>query len=270
MQQQSTHHPIKHHLHAIWEYISLYLGLGVLGVVCLLWLPVATVLNIILPARTGGIMGRYVISFVFRLYLRILTLLGACQFDFGGLESLKNQSPMIIAPNHPCLLDAVIVISRLPNMLCIMKAALLDNIFLGTGARLAQYIRNDSAIKMIRDAVKSLKNDSHLLIFPEGTRTTRLPVNPFTGGLAIIACKAQVPIQVVFIETDSAYLSKGWPLFRKPSMPISYRVRLGRRFEPTTSARSLMKDLERYFTTELSLNPPMPDPATSVSATVHS
>jgi hypothetical protein len=31
-------------------------------------------------------------------------------------------------------------------------------------------------------------------------------------------------VQTVFIETDSAYLSKGWPLFRKPSMPITYRI----------------------------------------------
>jgi len=60
-----------------------------------------------------------------------------------------------------------------------------------------------------------------------------------------------VPIQTVFIETDSAYLSKGWPLFRRPSMPITYRIRLGRRFEAPEKARVFSEELERYFIDEL-------------------
>ena len=43
------------------------------------------------------------------------------------------------------------------------------------------------------------------------------------ASIALIAHRAQVPMQTILIETDSAYLSKGWPLFRKPPMPIHYR-----------------------------------------------
>ncbi|TPW14759.1 MAG: putative phospholipid biosynthesis acyltransferase, partial [Halothiobacillaceae bacterium] len=66
------------------------------------------------------------------------------------------------------------------------------------------------------------------------------------------------PVQTVFIETDSRYLSKGWPLFRKPALPITYRIRLGRRFEPQDNVRSLVTELERYFAAELSGRAPMP------------
>lgn len=249
---------MKRQLQTVYEYICLYLGLALLGALCLFWSTVAMVLHQVLPRRSGGVVGRFAIMLVFRIYIRSLSLMGACRFDISALDSLQGQPPMIIAPNHPCLLDAVLVISRLPNVACIMKAELMDNIFLGAGARLASYIRNDSMLKMLSEAVDSLHQGCHLLLFPEGTRTTRLPVNPFIGSIGLIARRAKVPVQTVFIETDSAYLSKGWPLFRKPSLPITYRVRLGRRFDPTTNAKLFMHELEQYFITELAEHTPLP------------
>ncbi len=136
-----------------------------------------------------------------------------------------------------------------------MKADIVDNVFLGGGARLAAYIRNDAHLSMIKQAVAELKGGSHLLLFPEGTRTTRWPVNACTGAAALIARKARVPIQTLLIETDSAYLTKGWPLLRRPTLPITYRIRLGRRFDPPDDARGLTEELERYFIAELRNTP---------------
>lgn len=252
-------------LQIVYEYLCLYLGLALLGAFCLLWSAFAIVLYLVLPRRRGGALGRLAIMLGFRVYLRSLSLMGACRFDISALDSLRGQPPMIIAPNHPCLLDAVLVISRLPNVTCVMKAELMDNIFLGAGARLASYIRNDSVLKMLSAAVDSLHQGCHLLLFPEGTRTTRLPVNPFIGSIGLIARRAKVPVQTVFIETDSAYLSKGWPLFRKPSLPITYRVRLGRRFDPAMNAHLFMHELEQYFTAELAERTSMPELPPSVT-----
>lgn len=242
----------------LYEYFALYLGLTTLAVLCLLWLPVATVLHLVLPARFGGVLGRYAITVGFRLYLSVLTWLGACRFDLSALDALRKQGPVIIAPNHPCLLDAVMIISRLPNVVCIMKAALLENVFFGAGARLASYIRNDTPIKMVNAAGEALRDGHHLLVFPEGTRTTRLPVNSFVGSVALIARRAGVPVQTVFIETDTAFLSKNWPLFRKPTLPIHYSVRLGKRFEPMDNARAFTATLEQYFAEEFRDRAPMP------------
>jgi len=120
------------------------------------------------------------------------------------------------------LLDVVLVVSRLPHVVCIMKAEILRNLFLGGGARLAAYIRNDSCFAMIRTAAAAVGAGSQLLVFPEGTRTRRAPVNHFEGGFALIAKTARVPVQTVFIETNSLFLGKGWPLFRKPAFPLTY------------------------------------------------
>ena len=234
-----------------YDYLVLYLGLIWLGIVCLTWTPIALFAYPILPMRWGRALGRYVTMVGFRMYLASLSLSRRCSFDLTALDVLRNEPSLIIAPNHPGMLDAVMVISRLPNVACVLKANLMNNLFLGAGARLARYIRNDPVRRMVQIASEDVAEGSHLLLFPEGTRTVVDPVNPLKGSVALIAHHAGVPIQTVLIETDSRYLSKGWSLFRKPPMPIHYRVRLGRRFDPPQHTHDFMTELEHYFAHEL-------------------
>ncbi|MEW6707109.1 MAG: lysophospholipid acyltransferase family protein [Pseudomonadota bacterium] len=169
------------------------------------------------------------------------------RIDSEALDALRDERGLIVVGNHPSMLDALILVARLPRSACIMKAELMRNVFLGAGARLARYIRNDSARGMIRLAVQDLKAGGQLVIFPEGTRTTTNPVNPFRPGVTLIAKLAQVPIQTVFIDTDSPYLGKGWPIWKLPPLPIRFSVRLGRRFEPQADADALLAEMERYM-----------------------
>jgi len=243
----STSIPLRRALHGLYEYASLWFGLGLLGAMSLVWSMLSVPLYYLLPKRWADPLGRWSITNGFRLYLGALALIGACRFDIRGLDALRAEGPLVIAPNHPCLLDALMVISRLPNLACIMKASIVDNVFFGAGARLAGYIRNDAQLSMIKQSVAELKRGRSLLIFPEGTRTTRWPINPCKGTAALIAARAKVPIQTLCIETDSAYLSKGWKLFRRPTMPITYRIRLGRRFDPPEKAGVCTEQLECYF-----------------------
>jgi 1-acyl-sn-glycerol-3-phosphate acyltransferase len=120
-------------------------------------------------------------------------------------------------------------------------------VFLGSGSRLARYIKNDSPRQMIRESVENLRRGCVLLLFPEGTRTTRAPINSLTPSVGLIAKLANVPVQTLLIETDSPYLSKGWPLFRRPNLPITYRVRLGKRFAAPVDAAAFTVELDDYF-----------------------
>ena len=236
---------------AVYDYAILYLGLTWLGVLCLAWTPFAMVLNPILPDKWARPLGRWVIMAAFNLYIKSLSASRRVHFDISALDALRGEGPMIIAPNHPCILDAVMVISRLPNVACVMKTSLKRNIFLGAGSRLARYIGSEPLRGMMHSAVEDFQNGSHLLLFPEGTRTTQDPVNVFSGSIGIIANKGQVPVQTVLIETDSQYLRKGWPLFKKAPMPIAYRIRLGKRFDPPTNTQAFMTELHDYFANEL-------------------
>eukprot|EP01136_Pigoraptor_vietnamica_P011748 Opistho-1_new@50966 len=112
---------------ALWtayEHLAMVVGLGSLALICLAWLPLALVLRRLLPPATGVWLGRQFVMRGFRGYLGILSTLCACRFDLSELDGLGQQGPMVIAANHPSLLDAVMINSRLPNAVCVMKAEL--------------------------------------------------------------------------------------------------------------------------------------------------
>lgn len=233
------------------ETIRLLLGLVLLGLLSFAFSLMALSMYAFLPRVHSKRIGRKLIARLFRLYLRLLVLMGACRFDLTELDALRAGPAMIIAPNHPSLLDAVMILSRLPNAACIMKADIVNNVFFGAGARLAAYIRNTPLRTMVQLAVADLRQGSHLLLFPEGTRTMRFPVGPMQGTTGLIAKHAGVPVQTVFIETDSGFLGKGWSLLWTPKMPITYRIRLGKRFDPPSHTAHFASELEQYFQSAL-------------------
>lgn len=237
---------------ALFQYPLFYFGLLLLGSMCLGWCAYAWVKRPFLSPEEGRALGRAGISRGFAIYFNISTRLGLTRFELDELDALNGQPSMILAANHPTFLDAVFLISRLHNVGCIMKADVVDNPFLGAGARLAQYIRNDNVSNMFRLSVQDLQQGSHLLVFPEGTRTIQRPVNDFKWGFAYIAREANVPVQTMFIENDSAFLTKGWPIHHKPPrFPMVYRVRLGQRIQPGSDPRQFAKELQQYFEREL-------------------
>jgi 1-acyl-sn-glycerol-3-phosphate acyltransferase len=239
------------HLRHAAETVILYASLTLLGLICLSWMVLALPLLLVLPARPGRRAGRLGILVGFRFYVWSLRVMGAYRLDLRALRALRDGPPVVLAPNHPSLIDALLIIAHEPRVACVMKSALMNNVFLGPGARLARYIRSDPPRRMIHEAVEELRRGGIVLLFPEGTRSTRVPINALQAGAGMIARQANVAVQTLIIETDSPFLSKGWPLFRRPSMPIRYRVRLGRCFEPSNDVRELMEQLDRYFRAEL-------------------
>jgi 1-acyl-sn-glycerol-3-phosphate acyltransferase len=233
------------------EYLALYFSLLLLGLICLTWSVCALPLYFLLPRRAGTTVGRRGIMAIFRLFAWWLAATRAYRLDLTELEKLRGGPPLILAPNHPSLIDALLILSRHRNMVCVMKAELMRNVFLGPGARLARYVRNDSTRQMVRESVAHLKDGGVLLLFPEATRTTHAPINPLVASVGLIARQAAVPVQTLIIETDSPYLSKGWPLFRRPRLPITYRVRLGRRFPSPMDVPAFTAELDAYYRCEL-------------------
>jgi 1-acyl-sn-glycerol-3-phosphate acyltransferase len=145
-----------------------------------------------------------------------------------------------------------LILSRVHRGVCLMKASLTTNAFLATGAYLAGYISNQNAAQVVRDAVTALEDGSMLLIFPEGTRTERPPVNELQPGFALIAKRAGAPIQTVLLETTSPYLTKGWPLWRPPPFPMVFKARVGTAMMPSSQTQETARQLQSYFEGELS------------------
>jgi len=188
----------------------------------------------------------------YRWYFACAQASGVLVIRSEALDALRVEpGGLLIAANHPTMIDAMVLVSRLPRSLCIMKAELMRNVFLGAGARLARYICNDSPRGLVRQAVQSLKDGGQLVMFPEGTRTVQRPLNALRPGFTVIAERAGVPIQTVILETDNPFLTKGWPIWRLPPLPIVIGARLGDRFAPDGDHAALLQRLEAHFASEL-------------------
>ena len=244
-----------------YEYLVFYLGSVYFGTGCVLVSLVSAALHPLVPDELGARLGRWMTGLHFRGFLALLRASRLVRIDLAALDDVRGERSIILAPNHPSLLDAVLIISRLPQTACIMKADIWDSFFLGGGARLSGYIRNDSPINLVRLSTKELRAGHQLLVFPEGTRTRTHPINSFKGGFALMAKKSGAEVQTIFIETNSPFLSKGWPTLKKPEFPLIYRVRLGKRFRVTGDVKAVVAELESYYRQELAAPATVEPPA---------
>ena len=238
----------------VWVDCVLFYGIVVIfGIGGMLTAVVGALLYLVLPRRRGIRIGRWMNLGLFRLFAWMIRGAHLVYPDLKALDVLRDQKGIIIAPNHITALDALFVISRLPNVVCIMKSELWDSPVFGGGSRLAGYLRNDMTSAMFRKASEELQAGEQLLIFPEGTRGSERPVSPFKGGVGIIAQHSGAPVQTVLFESNTRYLGKGWSVWKLPKWPMVYRVRLGQRFslEKNGNVKEFVEKLEEYYSREL-------------------
>src|ERR1700738_4115111 len=111
----------------LYEYVALLTSLTLLGIICLVWSVFAIPLYFILPRKLGTAVGRRGIKTGFRLYGWSRSARGSYRLDMTAVDSLRGGPPVILAPNHPCLIDALLILTRHPNVVCVMKAELMKN-----------------------------------------------------------------------------------------------------------------------------------------------
>ncbi len=223
-----------------FAYVMVLLGLAFLGTSA-----AAAILLLLLPRRWQQPVGQAMIQRAFRFALRGMRITGLFHSDLDALDALGNARGIVVAPNHPSLIDVMLVGARVPRLVCIAKPALWNNPFVWGSLRLAGYIQAEGNKPMIRRAVTALEAGHNLLIFPEGTRTPPgVVLGSVKPGFALMARLAHAPVQAVLIRSNSPYLQKGWPLLRRPPLPLRYVVTLGDRFAPGTRTAALVEALE--------------------------
>lgn len=223
----------------------LWLGLMLLGG-NLLCLPLVVVPRSLREPRVQAGISR-----LFQLFLSGAARCGLMRLDLDALDALNGKRRIVLVANHPSMIDVFLVISRVRHAICLMKSSLRSNAFLAVGAYMAGYVSNRHTDLMLRDGAQAVERGALLLAFPEGTRTTRQPINALKPGVGLIAKRAGAPLQTLLIESNSAYLAKGWNIFRPPAFPLMYRVTVGQQIDANGTVTETMSTLQSYFEREL-------------------
>ncbi len=150
-----------------------------------------------------------------------------------GLSAIDTSNPYVYAVNHASALDIPVLYVYLPFEFRIaFKKELLSYPIVGWHLKRSGQICVDQqnpsrSIGSIRAALKSLKNGTPLVIFPEGGRTPDGEIKPFLPGALFLAIKAQVDIvPVALVGTFellpmNTYHIKCRPLEMRVGQPIS-------------------------------------------------
>jgi len=150
-----------------------------------------------------------------------------------GLDQIDTAKPHVYAVNHASALDIPVLYVYLPFPFRIaFKKELLSYPIVGWHLKRSGQVSIDQqnparSISSIRTALKSLKQGTPLVIFPEGGRTSNGKIKPFLPGAFFLAIKAQldiVPIALVGtyeLLPMNTYHIKSRPLEMRVGQPIS-------------------------------------------------
>jgi 1-acyl-sn-glycerol-3-phosphate acyltransferase len=188
-----------------------------------------------------------------RLFATWVAWLGAAQLvkvTWSGLGEKPLPRQTVYVANHPGLIDATLLLARIPDAICIFKPSLVRNPFLAPAAIMAGYAPGDSGVDLVRGVAGKAAAGCSVLIFPEGTRTEPGAVlNSFKPGFAIIARRAAVPIQLLVIRSDRELLPRNRVWWSVPRFPIRVDIRVDQRL-PVASHRQVddtVQAVERAF-----------------------
>ena len=123
------------------------------------------------PERQGRT-ARELIRRAFAAHVGLMHRIGVMTYEIQGEERLRRRGLLVLA-NHPTLVDVVLLVSRIPEADCVVKARLAKNPFTRGPLKATGYICNDNGAGLVEDCIASVRSGKNLVIFPEGTRTPR-------------------------------------------------------------------------------------------------
>jgi 1-acyl-sn-glycerol-3-phosphate acyltransferase len=214
-----------------------------------------------LPGRDAfGPAVRATIRRLFGAWIAWLHATGVVAVEWNGFEAGRLPKGTVYIANHPTLVDATLILARLPDAVCIFKPSLMSNPAIGPAAAMAGYVRGDTGLDLIRAAASRVAAGQSLLIFPEGTRTAEgTLLGRMKPGFALIADRAQAPVTLVVMGASRGLGARGRPWWPAPQiLPGRVTLTLDRTwaYEPGRSAEELTQSVEKRISEVLAYQPP--------------
>lgn len=234
-------------LYYIFAYYLSFLVFGLVG----LGLNLVCAVLLLAPNRAAlGRSVRRVIGFLFDLWVKWLNASGIVRVTFNGFTGPIDGHTVVVA-NHPTLIDAPLLLARMPDATCIFKPQLMRNPVLGPAAIMAGYTSGGDGIDTIRMVAEKVAAGRSLLIFPEGTRTQPgLRLGKLRAGFALIAARSSAPVQLVIIRATPGLVARGRPWWKYPdTLPAHVSLTLDKLWphDAGQHAPALTGELERHL-----------------------
>jgi 1-acyl-sn-glycerol-3-phosphate acyltransferase len=155
-----------------------------------------------------------------------------------GIENIPHRGAYLLASNHVSYFDPPLISGTTPTPLYFFaRKSLLKNwwfFLLHKGLNVIPVDLDGNNVAAVKIAIRMLKEDKPLVIFPEGTRAVDGQLKRGRSGAGFIACQTQVPVVPVRIFGTYEALDRkttkpkwGMPLtvvISKPLKPEEYDV----------------------------------------------
>ncbi len=184
---------------------------------------------VLYAALTGNVNPLYNVST--RLAIFGVKLAGV-NIVLHGSENLRPGRNYIFMANHVSNLDPPVLIPSIPGRCSVLvKKELYCVPILGTGMKLADLVPvdrsdRDAAIESMQGAVTVLRRGLHMVVFPEGTRSTDGRLLPFKKGPFHLAMDSGVPVVPVTLLGSFESWPKGRIALRHGTATVVFHAPL--------------------------------------------
>ncbi len=238
---------MKKRVRRAWLVFLFYLSWALFGAAGLL-LNLACLVLTLFPRRAAFEPAvRGAIRWILAGWLAWLRASGITKVTWIGFDAPLPRGSVYVA-NHPSIVDATLILARLPDAVCIFKPALMRNPAIGPAAAMAGYVRGDTGLDIIKAAGAKVAAGQSMLVFPEGTRTAAgTMLGKMKPGFALIAAQAKAPVSLMIIRASPELGVRGRPLWPAPAvLPCWVEITLDRTwdYEPGRSAKELTRIVE--------------------------
>ena len=175
----------------------------------------------------------------------------------GSPSPARPRKPLIIIANHASHLDSVVIANALPPTMrrSLRIAGAYDHFFSGRsrikGLLLQLFLpvfgfhRNKDIFENMRILQEVFRDDTPLLLFPEGTRARDGKLGPFKAGIGLIVSHYGADVLPLYIEGAHKLWPSGSPLPRPGAVKLHFNPTIS--FAPDTSPTAITKQLEEYY-----------------------
>lgn len=153
------------------------------------------------------------IHYLWKMFVGLMCALKLIDVKIQNKEKLKQLRGNIVIANHPSLIDVVILVSKIPHSICVVKDSLFKNFFIKSLIRRVYLSNSLSPDIFLTKATEDLNAGYNIIIFPEGTRTQKNKPIRLHRGFAYLQIYSKHDIQPIQIQNNPHILGKKSPWY---------------------------------------------------------